>query len=519
VVIPVPTETIHVIPAPYSVFQIPGLVPPIQPKAPEVPTTPQPPPPPPEVPTTPQPPPPPPEVPTTPQPPPTDHMCRIPTRAFTGEGDLARVQETTYQKKNFTPGHSQLLIPKIGLDLEVDPSGLGSDVGDKKHATEWVTPKDKHHLGRWSCDGQDIPGKILINGHVTLTDKQGHTGPGPLFELHKLKDGDQVILENPDGSKSTYKMIGSEVIKPNENQKWSRLFSPGDPKHPELDIVTCTGPYIHGYHRDNLVDRFEQVGIEPEVRSIQNPIPSKQPDTKLVDNSQQTVFGSASQLGGPQEIGIGTTGGASVSASKVGVPDSNPQQPKNEATLGIAFGQTGQVFPNLEIEHQTSPKTTVFAGTSGEGLNLGASYYPIKNRNWTVGAIGEVNENASSSPTYNNGTARSNPGLGVEGEVFGRRQWNDFGLYAATKYATNPSQLGFQAGAQWNVRPGVNFNIGEQYSSVNFLDQTVTPEVKYSPALYTVLGVNAKLSEHSSVGLTGFVGPQSGGDLRIKFDF
>jgi len=172
-----------------------------------------------------------------------------PTGVFTGlhTNHLTSLQEKYrqhYSVPRAAAGQESLTAPSIGLNhVPIDKVGTGAEEKHyaKKHGGDMVPPQDPFHLGEWK---HEIPGKTVIAGHVSFGNN-----PGPLYNLSHLGihhgRPDNVTLQAADGTKTAYTYSNHEIVKdPKDQEAWNRVFAPGDPAHPKLVLVTCTGPKI-----------------------------------------------------------------------------------------------------------------------------------------------------------------------------------------------------------------------------------------------------------------------------------
>lgn len=214
---------------------------------------------------------------------------KIPTNVFTGQGSShsQEVMESKYKAiygegKQGTGPFEHLICDELGeksgahkgpLVLDVEPVGTGKDRGMKHHQTEMVAPKDPMHAGIWKYSDAEVTGKTIIVGHVVFKGT-----PGPFYKLHDLgvHNGtpDRVTLADTHGHKTTYQFSGREIVKNPDDQKvWNRVFGSGDPKHKELELITCAGPVDHGVHKWRLIDHLTEVksadsASSPRVKKI-----------------------------------------------------------------------------------------------------------------------------------------------------------------------------------------------------------------------------------------------------------
>ncbi|HLY67145.1 MAG TPA: class F sortase [Chloroflexota bacterium] len=130
------------------------------------------------------------------------------------------------------PLPKELLIPAIHVDAPVEQVGTTPDgVMD--------VPKQWNDVG-WFDQGY-LPGQqghAVIAGHLDST-----TDKAVFWELNKLKPGDQVIVDENDGSQLTFDVTGSDVY-PYNQAPLQQIFGPADT--PMLNLITCNGTFDQG---------------------------------------------------------------------------------------------------------------------------------------------------------------------------------------------------------------------------------------------------------------------------------
>ncbi len=117
----------------------------------------------------------------------------------------------------------RLIIPSIGLNAAIDPMGL-NDKGEMD-VPEGTSP----NVG-WYKHGT-IPGNVgsaVIDAHVFAA----------FEELRNLKVGEEVIVENADGTRLSFTVDDSEVYRLGELSS-GQLFSRRDARR--LNLITCAG--------------------------------------------------------------------------------------------------------------------------------------------------------------------------------------------------------------------------------------------------------------------------------------
>ncbi len=124
-------------------------------------------------------------------------------------------------------------IPKIkNTKTRVLKMGTGKDDAVQTPRTTWDTG--------W-FDGSSKPGdkvgSALIVGHVS-----GLTGGGVFYNLYRLTEGDEIIVEMGDGTKYTYRVVSKEEV-PADGLNMNNYLVSKDIDKPGLTIMTCAGEY------------------------------------------------------------------------------------------------------------------------------------------------------------------------------------------------------------------------------------------------------------------------------------
>jgi hypothetical protein len=152
---------------------------------------------------------------------------------------------------------SSLIIPKIGVDAELYPTGA---VGAPETAALTI-PEDIHTVAWWDGTVQDggktvqedapkpgQPGVALIAGHI---DAAGE-GPGALYNLKDLVVGDEIEIVDSNRQTSTWAVSAPPDTTLKTELPSSLWVTTGPPK---LALVTCGGPFdsATGHYVDNVI--------------------------------------------------------------------------------------------------------------------------------------------------------------------------------------------------------------------------------------------------------------------------
>lgn len=126
-----------------------------------------------------------------------------------------------------------IYIPKIkNAKTRVLKMSVGKDNAVQTPRTTWDTG--------WyegSSKPGDKVGSSLIIGHVS-----GLTGGGVFYNLYRLVDGDEIIVEMGDGTKYTYKVVSKEEV-PLDGINMNNYLVSKNIDKPGLTIMTCAGEY------------------------------------------------------------------------------------------------------------------------------------------------------------------------------------------------------------------------------------------------------------------------------------
>ena len=124
----------------------------------------------------------------------------------------------------------RLQVPSIGIDAPINQVGLTSqgdlDVPAGPDSTGWYKSGPR-------------PGEVgsaVIDGHFGWKDEI----PAVFDNLHKLKKGDVVRVEDENGKTITFTVSGSHTYTPDENAE--AVFRSSDEKA-HLNLITCQGDW------------------------------------------------------------------------------------------------------------------------------------------------------------------------------------------------------------------------------------------------------------------------------------
>ena len=126
---------------------------------------------------------------------------------------------------------TRLKIPKINIDSAIESVGLTTN-------GEMDAPKDPINVGWFNLGARpgDI-GSAVIAGHYGVW----KNGAGPAFnDLHKLREEDQLYVEDDNGETTTFVVQGSQTYDPNADA--SGVFTSNDGKA-HLNLITCEGEW------------------------------------------------------------------------------------------------------------------------------------------------------------------------------------------------------------------------------------------------------------------------------------
>lgn len=142
---------------------------------------------------------------------------------------------------------ARLIIPTLKINTDVQHVGIAKD------GTMGV-PNNYTDVG-WYMYGA-LPGNVgaaVMAGHVD----NGVAAPGVFKKLDTLSIGDEVIVEQGDGTQLLFRIIGSQIYDKDADAK--EVFIEKEKKL--LRLITCTGEIIRSErtHADRLVVTAELV--------------------------------------------------------------------------------------------------------------------------------------------------------------------------------------------------------------------------------------------------------------------
>lgn len=128
-------------------------------------------------------------------------------------------------------------IPKINVTARVFSVGLDEqgriDIPRNVNDTGWFDKSVK----------PGKPGAVVIDGHVS-----SQSSHGVFYDLKKLKEGDEIVIERGDRSTIRYTV---SVIKTYDFDKvdMQAVLAPVHSGKPGLNLITCGGEVIKGTHQ------------------------------------------------------------------------------------------------------------------------------------------------------------------------------------------------------------------------------------------------------------------------------
>lgn len=125
-----------------------------------------------------------------------------------------------------------LYLPSIGIQSRVDSVGINSNgnIDSPKNANDSAWYDGSAKPGR---DGQ-----VFINGHKSYSSSYSSA----FDKLDQIKVGDQIIIENGNGNKFTYKVVSSQTLPTSKVDMNKALNVPDDAKQ-GVTLMTYTGKY------------------------------------------------------------------------------------------------------------------------------------------------------------------------------------------------------------------------------------------------------------------------------------
>jgi len=149
------------------------------------------------------------------------------------------VQSVSAQTKIAEP--KELIIPKIGVDAQIDSVGLDE-------SNNQPVPSTINHVSWYNLGAR--PGEIgsaVLAGHNVWT-----YGPAVFYRLTGLTVGDKIQIINADNQ--TLNFVVSEInVYDRDKFPIEKVYTASDREH--LNLITCTGQYdkaVHDY-RQRLV--------------------------------------------------------------------------------------------------------------------------------------------------------------------------------------------------------------------------------------------------------------------------
>lgn len=153
--------------------------------------------------------------------------------------DSDRSSIMSYERDGIAPHHIE--IPALGVEALIEDVGLlaGGQM-DEPSTMDGVA---------W-YEGGYMPGEqgsSVLAGHV-----DSKTGPAIFFDLHKLEQGDEIIVTDSDGVEKVFIVQKSESYDRND-APLQKIF--GYSYRSQLNLITCTGEFNSeaGTHDERLV--------------------------------------------------------------------------------------------------------------------------------------------------------------------------------------------------------------------------------------------------------------------------
>ncbi|WP_349408428.1 class F sortase [Pseudalkalibacillus sp. SCS-8] len=137
-------------------------------------------------------------------------------------------------------------IPAINVKTKVEHVGTLDD-------GRMDVPKDAANVG-WYEPGTlpGAPGNSVIAGHV-----DDLTSPAVFYDLHKLKDGDEIIVTGKSGESLTF-IVNTSKVYPRQNAPIENIF--GFSYRSVVNLITCTGEYD-----PRTTERAERLVVSAEL--------------------------------------------------------------------------------------------------------------------------------------------------------------------------------------------------------------------------------------------------------------
>jgi LPXTG-site transpeptidase (sortase) family protein len=135
-----------------------------------------------------------------------------------------------------------IIIPRININGPVVPVGVDSQ-------GKMMMPENWYENAWYSGEGSVKPGEngnAVIAGHLdTIYGTKGY-----FYNLDKLEVGDQITTIDDAGRQYVF-VVKEKQIYDYDQVPIARVFGPAD--QPHLNLITCTGVYIHGNYTRRLI--------------------------------------------------------------------------------------------------------------------------------------------------------------------------------------------------------------------------------------------------------------------------
>jgi sortase (surface protein transpeptidase) len=133
----------------------------------------------------------------------------------------------------------RIQISDIHVDAPVQELGLTS-------TGALAVPTQTNQAGWYT--GSVVPGQLgpsVIAGHLDTT-----SGPAVFYDLHELKDGDEISILLSTGTTVSYHVTGMQSD-PKLQFPTAEVYGPSPDG--ELRLITCTGSLVDGSYLDNYI--------------------------------------------------------------------------------------------------------------------------------------------------------------------------------------------------------------------------------------------------------------------------
>lgn len=158
--------------------------------------------------------------------------------------------------KGITP--STIEIPAIGVKANIEQVGILEN-------GQMGVPEEINNVG-WFEPGVKPGGKgsAVLAGHV-----DSKTGPAIFFDLNKLKQGDEIIVKDQDGTALTFTVKKQESYG-RTSAPIEDIFQTSEGQN--LNLITCSGTFNReeGTHEERLVV-FAELKAEKEIEKEEPP--------------------------------------------------------------------------------------------------------------------------------------------------------------------------------------------------------------------------------------------------------